>query len=851
MVYDSYFTLPLNPDTLYSTDVHDYILSFTRSNVLVVDTIRNRFKDAIGHLSGQILENVSVSESQNIVTINCKLKVPSKNAIKFTFFQRIRSSMLDGSSSVELTEAISESYVWKANSKPNILLFIGDDWGYGDVGWRMSNKNDDKRRTPTPNFDTFKNEATELMYMFTSPICSPSRAMLWTGRFNHRHGYGPSINNGRTTSLSGRETLLSEILKGNGYHNFITEKWHLGSSEWRNLPLQRGFDHYIGPFSLQYKQRTKTYDGEDSQTLNFKYIVKNVDTLYNMTLDSTSATRFEDTRTYAEKNINKFKYNPNAYENIKTMHNVDVVNIEVKRFIEQFAYSPLNEKPLFINIGTRLPHTPLVPPDFYSNKLWFDGWSNNNNRIKYLKMVHAMDDSFGKITSYLNDHGMYKDTVVIVISDNGGLSNSLGGANNYGMQGRKNLVWLGGTRVISLVKGTSSSLAALEENAKGSDNKDTMHFVDWLPTIATGIAKIKPIDYKKAWKCDVKYDCLSFQNNSLDGSNQWDSIRTGGSGMERLLIPQVIPDVQVDFVDVTESNDSELWEMLPESVWNSSIYVGTPLEEYVEIEEFDNNKAEQYKTIIQKRAKRHGGMYALYGDYYFMFASFDNDSSGKPHMNQARTTDDTLSNFGPCITFSDNLIKELGFENNFQILFRGHIRNDNTIKGCLYNVKNDPNQRTNLMRSIPSNMEQSHIDILKKIFNEYLIQKNSTNAMLDKYLLYGWSNNPAEKKISFKGHCGNPHIVFPQYGYGMYDIQEINCNYNTPVKRVNDILPDPHTPHTPQKQNMSSSNIPLLITVVVSCIIVLLFATFFSRRRRTKNKRKKVYDKRPEKKLNF
>ncbi|MSU26510.1 MAG: sulfatase, partial [Pedosphaera sp.] len=131
-----------------------------------------------------------------------------------------------------------------AATKPNILLIISDDHGWGDVGVNGC------KDIPTPHLDSLAKNGVRFTSGYVSgPYCSPTRAGLMTGRYQTRFGHefnpGQALSPEKKFGLSLNETPLPQKLKAAGYKTGMVGKWHLGDSK-EFHPMSRGFDEYFG-----------------------------------------------------------------------------------------------------------------------------------------------------------------------------------------------------------------------------------------------------------------------------------------------------------------------------------------------------------------------------------------------------------------------------------------------------------------------------------------------------------------------------------------------------------------------------------------------------------------------------
>lgn len=141
-----------------------------------------------------------------------------------------------------------------ALERPNILLILADDLGYGDLGFQGSTD------IQSPHIDQLAENGIRFTDAYTTAsVCSPSRAGLMTGRYQQRFGHeanSPSFPNGMDVA----ETTMAQRLKSLGYRTGVIGKWHLGATE-KHYPTQRGFETFYG---LREGSRSYFYDSKKS-----------------------------------------------------------------------------------------------------------------------------------------------------------------------------------------------------------------------------------------------------------------------------------------------------------------------------------------------------------------------------------------------------------------------------------------------------------------------------------------------------------------------------------------------------------------------------------------------------------
>lgn len=292
--------------------------------------------------------------------------------------------------------------------KPNVVLIIMDDIGYGDLG---SYGAGDVR---TLHIDRLAREGVRLSDAYANgPVCTPTRAALITGRYQQRVGLEWVLTLSaadRDWGLAVTGTSLPALLKTNGYATGLIGKWHLG---WKPEfgPNAHGFDEFYGFLSGSHDYYT-------------------------------------DRNAPANPNG---KASPDLYENATpvqpTGYLTDAISRRAVRFITEHAPSPF-----FLEVAYNAVHWPFQPPNRPPTvgdggttrlRLQMPGDSNPATRQDYVKMLERADQGVGEILATLDRLGLARTTLVILTNDNGGEWLS----RNTPLFHRKGTLWEGGIRV--------------------------------------------------------------------------------------------------------------------------------------------------------------------------------------------------------------------------------------------------------------------------------------------------------------------------------------------------------------------------------------------------------------------
>jgi arylsulfatase B len=366
----------------------------------------------------------------------------------------------------------------QAQKKPNIIIILADDLGWGDVGYHGST-------IKTPNIDRLSKEGVILNRYYVAPICSPTRAGLMTGRYPNRHGIRETtIPPWSDFGLDTAEVLLPQMLAQAGYKNrAMLGKWHLGHNTLQFHPMRRGFTHFYGHLNGAIDYFTHIREGEvDWQN---------------------------DYQPSKDKGYTTNLLTDEAIKNIK-------------------SYSK-NAAPFFIYLAYNAPHGPLQAPDedliengFDPSKPRFTGneggdegaesgtkGHGNTPKQTYAAMVTNMDKGIGRILQTLKDLKIEDNTLVLFHSDNGAAGN--GAVASHGeLRGFKFDEWEGGVRSPAIIKWPAAGIKG------GKQIEQVMGYVDVFPTFKD-IAGVKTAA-KKTFDGISMWPVLSGKKKSIDRS---------------------------------------------------------------------------------------------------------------------------------------------------------------------------------------------------------------------------------------------------------------------------------------------------------------------------------------------
>lgn len=322
-----------------------------------------------------------------------------------------------------------------AAARPNFLVIVADDLGYGDLGIHGG------RDVPTPHIDSLARDGVRCTDGYVScPVCSPTRAGLLTGRYQQRCGHEFNSwpvrvgEQGHQVGLPLDQVTLADVLGRSGYRTAIVGKWHLGYGP-NFQPQQRGFDEFFGPL-----------DGTHS---------------YLLSADPKHGPIYRGVEAVDEK-----EYLTDAFAR------------EAVAFIERNA-----SEPFFLLLTFNAAHAPLEATEKYLARTKHIA---NRKRRLYTAMLSALDDAVGRVLQTLEGVGLSENTLVFFINDNGGPPHR-NASSNAPLSGNKSSLSEGGIRVPYLVR-WKGQLAA------GQVYRQPVISLDIFPTVAAA-AGIEPADH--------------------------------------------------------------------------------------------------------------------------------------------------------------------------------------------------------------------------------------------------------------------------------------------------------------------------------------------------------------------
>lgn len=373
--------------------------------------------------------------------------------------------------------AIGLSCTALAAAQSNVVLIVTDDAGWADYGFMRDATGDadpgNAGAVPTPNLDRLAGSGVTFTNAYTASVCSPSRAMITTGQYGTRFGYGSNILSS-TEAINTADTVQGlptsavtvwERMQSVGYDTAAIGKWHIGQHAnggglLGNRPENQGVEHFEG-----------LWGGSRGYFVN-------------------GATGTQALRRTLSDGAGGISSNAVVENQYTGQYVTDVFGDQSADYIRDKATNDAD--PFFIYTSFTAPHTPMqaTASDLaFIDSLNVPGFSGN--RRTYAAMQYAMDRNVGKILDALEDpnndgdpaDSIAEETLILFINDNGGdcCDSSPNASNNGELRNGKGSQFEGGMRVPMIVAGAGVNLAA-----RGTVSSDFVHAIDLVPTAFEG-----------------------------------------------------------------------------------------------------------------------------------------------------------------------------------------------------------------------------------------------------------------------------------------------------------------------------------------------------------------------------
>lgn len=319
-----------------------------------------------------------------------------------------------------------------AERKPNVIVILTDDQGYGDMACHGN------PWLKTPEIDRLHDESVRLTDFHVDPTCAPTRAALMTGRYSARTGVW--LTYGSRHHLRRDEVTMADVFKQNGYETAIFGKWHLGDN-YPFRPMDRGFDVSL---------------------IHGGGVVG-------------------ETPDYWDNNYYDDFYFRNGKPSQVKGYCTDVWFNETMQFVEAN-----NDRPFFAYLATNAPHKPLHVPQKYVKPYL---GNMPKDRAAFYGMIANIDENIGRLRQKLNELSIDRDTILVFFNDNGTVAGTTltdpnqdkwngwqTGGFNAGMRGKKTSHYEGGHRAACFIRWPKGGLTG------GRDLAGVTAHIDLLPT---------------------------------------------------------------------------------------------------------------------------------------------------------------------------------------------------------------------------------------------------------------------------------------------------------------------------------------------------------------------------------
>jgi len=401
----------------------------------------------------------------------------------------------------------------ETKDKPNIIIILADDQGYGGVNCYPHNK-----RVITPNIDNLAKSGVRFTQAYTSGhVCAPTRAGLMTGRYQQRFGfYG--LAEPHVGGLPNNERILPQLLKEFGYTTGLVGKWHLGDYE-RSHPLNKGFDYFYGFIGGQHDYFNPivghSWEGGSD---GLAFIMEGKEPV---------ATMRYSTYEFTDKAIDFINKNSN--------------------------------QPFFLYIAYNAIHSPLQVPEELVKK-YADNPDDPDRDDIVKAMTIALDRGVGDVIENLKKLNILENTIIFYFSDNGGATFS----DNWNLRGSKGSYYEGGIRVPFIVSMPGNL-------PQGEIYNEPVISLDIAPTILGLLSEkkysmdgVNLFPYVKGTNTEVPHEQLywSVKKKGLTPETNEFAVRQGK--WKLVSDPRIVKDCNLYNIETDPSESIGLKEQYPE-----------------------------------------------------------------------------------------------------------------------------------------------------------------------------------------------------------------------------------------------------------------------------------------------
>lgn len=400
----------------------------------------------------------------------------------------------------------------KPAARPNILLIVADDLGYGDLGCFGC------KDIPTPNIDALAQSGVRFTQAYAYNVCSPTRAALLTGCYAERNGIRSVLMGGSVPQFA-KATTLPKLLHESGYVTGLVGKWHLGY-QGDVTPTRMGYDEFFGFLGGKLDYFKHTDSTQKNGTPEGKHDLWEGET-----------------------------------EITRTGYTTDLFSERAKQFIRDHS-----RQPFFLELACNAPHFSTTvgvyqAPEAYLKRFGVEG-NPNNTRGGYAAMVSCLDDGIGQVLAELKAQKLQENTLVIFISDNGAEAKGSNGPLSGGKHTNKE----GGIRVPWVARWPGVIPPGLVRT-------DIVHVMDLMPTLLS-VAQVAPpaqlrFDGTNIWPAFIGKDpiaerAICFPPNSIR-QGKWKLL--GGKLFDIEADPAEATDVSAQHADLCAqlSKQLEAW----------------------------------------------------------------------------------------------------------------------------------------------------------------------------------------------------------------------------------------------------------------------------------------------------